>query len=92
MDFGYMLGMSKDTCLARLQRDVLSLPEYLLATGERELVDEFNVLWLGSIVLDLSINKHGVACLVIPDMNSKRLDTYSIGFDKRDRTEDAEGL
>ena len=92
MDVGNSLGMVERPGLTSFECDRLSMSEYLFARGEREFVDQLNGLGLVGIVLDLGFDEDGVASSIVPDVDTKRLDTDGIGLDERDRTENTERL
>ena len=89
---GNGLGMPQSDRLAALDGDADGMAEHLLATGQRELVDQFYGLCLARVVLHLRLYEHGVAGGIVPDVYAKRLHTYGIRLDERDGTEDAKGL
>ena len=84
--------MTQRLAATRTQGDNLSMAEHLFATGQRELIDQLESLGMLGIVLDLRLDKYGVALGIVPDVDAKGFYAHSIRLDKTHGTEDAKGL
>ncbi len=85
-------ALSHGLCLARLQRQLLTLAEHLFAAGERQLVDILHLGGCAAVVFHLGLHKHAVGAVVVPDVDSKRLDAHLVGLGDVDGAEKSERL
>ena len=88
----YLLSMTQDNGLTGLNRRLFCMAEHLFTRGKRKLIHQFYLLGLLGVVLDLCLDKYGVAGGIVPNMHTKRFNTDGIRFYQTDRTEDAKRL
>ena len=88
----YSCALSHSLCLARLQRQFLAQAEHLFAAGKRQLVDILHLGGGAAVVFHLSLHKHAVGTVVVPDVNAKRLNAHLIGLGDVHRTEKSQRL
>ena len=67
---------------ASFQSHAFGKAENGLATGEGELVDQLECVWVAAVVFDLSFYEHAVASDIIPDMHAEGLYANVIGLDE----------